>query len=225
MNRSAYVLVLILLSCCESVPSDHRVNPTHSNNSQLHRTQRTHIHADPIKRLHSLLQNHPDIGLRTTFAQEILTGKISTAFGQQFALTLVPAEKIPGYDPTREPVPVLFVSLNNLVLGENAYLNLVLYHEYIHYRQWTELTLPADTFLLQQIQDKDELEVQCQKKWYAELEAYQKECEFAQSQGTAGRLPLCRHAQTSQFAQELLKELVGNDPSSIPCTHVWNREF
>lgn len=225
MNRSAYVLVLILLSCCEPVSSHNTVKPTQSNDSQTHRTQKTYIRVDPIKRLHTLLQNHPDIGLRTTFAQAILKGDIPTAPAPQFAFSLVPANMIPGYDPTKEPVPVLLVSINNLVLGEEDFLNLVLYHEYIHYKQWIEHTLPADTFLLNKIEHEDELEVQCQKKWYAELEAYQKECEFGQSQGTAGKLPLCRHAQTSQFSHELLKELTGNDPSSDPCIHVWNREL
>lgn len=104
---------------------------------------------------------------------------------------------------------------------------LVVYHEFQHYLQWRDGTIPEETFLYVPWTAVDLPRI-CKQKWYAEREAYQKECEFGRVHGLVDKLDqrealtyICR-ASGEDFDATLTRMLKLGDPSREACAHHWD---
>jgi|GEM_PF-6210808 len=184
-----------------------------------------------------LIVTHPDEEVRTDLYRLIATGHLwisHTARGHAAAFSLVPASQIPG---VRFPSDITHVPFLNLApdfddyyrtSGGVASAQLVIFHEYVHYKQWRDGLLPEDTFFLQPVSAQD-LEETCTKKWHAEVDAYHKECEFAREIGLSDRLlggmDVACHATEDRFTSTLREVLVQEDPSGASCASVWREMF
>jgi len=126
-----------------------------------------------------------------------------------------------------EVVSVLTMSRDLFEEKNRARGQMVVYHEYQHYLQWRSGTIPEEAFLYVPWPDEDLPRI-CKEKWYAEVEAYQKECEFGRQGGLLGQLDpheglahICAAAQV-QFASTLKRILPLGDPSAKVCASTWN---
>jgi hypothetical protein len=174
------------------------------------------------KSLRVLLATHPTPGVRTELYDAIKNGDVAITWTDDYpaAFMLVPKQVIISseYD-THDLQPVLMIRPQTLI-GNKDYAQMVLFHEYVHFRQWKYKTLPEDTFLFEPLESSKNPADRCTKKWRAELEAYHKECEFALMANTAHLLPFCAYAGTPAYKEQLFKALKEGDKSMELCASV-----
>ncbi|MBI2474985.1 hypothetical protein HYV69_01005 [Candidatus Uhrbacteria bacterium] len=192
--------------------------------SQTHRTKQVPIVNYTTNELEEslriLLATHPTPGIRTKLYKAIEDTEVAVSWTDDYAAAfmLVPKKMISSSESdTQDLQPTLMVK-PQLLFGNKDYAQLVIFHEYIHFRQWKYKTLPEDTFLFEPIGSSTDPVDHCTKKWRAELEAYHKECEFTRLAKTINLLPLCAYSGTPEYKDELFKTLVKGDMSMRLCS-------
>lgn len=180
-----------------------------------------------------LTATHPDPGVNTDLHQLIASGEIIISHTAQMAaeFILVPRDKLPGIDLPDEVSHAPVLNLSPTFLSrERAFQQLVIYHEYAHYRQWRDGSFPEDTFFLQRLAETaEERSEQCTKKWHAEIDAYHQERMFARASGIGERLDprlsLSKVIRSTdeQFQRTVLEETVRGDHSAAMCESVWEQ--
>jgi hypothetical protein len=170
-------------------------------------------------------QMHPDPDVRDELPKLIRSFQMRTNWkptGVAAAFTRYPDSKHGG-----EVVSVLIMSRDLFEARNRAHGQMVVYHEYQHYLQWRDGAIPEEAFLYVSWTDNDLPRI-CKQKWYAEVEAYQKECEFGRQGGLLEQLDpheglahICAATQ-EQFASTLKRILPLGDPSAKVCASTWN---
>lgn len=173
----------------------------------------------------AFLASHPDPGVRDELPALIRVFQMRTNWDPKG----ISAGFLRYPDPRSGQVKsVLTMSVELFQQDTNrARAQLVVYHEFQHYLQWRDGTIPEETFLYVPWPDADLPRI-CKQKWYAEREAYQKECEFGRANGLLGQLDpreglahICA-ATEEQFVPVLKRILPLGDPSAKACTNTWN---
>lgn len=67
----------------------------------------------------------------------------------------------------------------------------------------------------------EQRESHCEQKWYAEVEAYQKECELAELMKTSVVSEFCVGFGTPNFSQNITRTMLEHDPGSRMCQDVF----
>lgn len=166
-----------------------------------------------------MLETHPIVGVRTEFLDAIKNNEIaiSPTDTHAAAFVLVPKKYIVSSDfPVQELQPTIMIK-PSLLTGDEGYTQLVLFHEYIHYRQWKEKRIPEDTFVLRSFDSVEQPAEICKQKWHAEIEAYHEECWLASQAGTLNLLPWCARVGTPDFIEDVKKASIVGDPSMRIC--------
>lgn len=225
-----YIPVLVLIisaafarSCLLDEPSSisqksaiRTVCSSQPNNADFHNVL--------VARLHLAIATHPDSEVRNDFFPLIKNGKIFTAWAQrplsgQFALVR-PQEMRPRR-PETDPVPTLVIDPHLLSDPHEAtMLALVIYHEYMHYLQWASGRWPNKTFILKRVEEMENPNEWCEQKWYAEVEAYRKECMFAGKIEAFKLLSFC--TAKGELDRDQYKETMRGDPMAAFCGKVWS---
>lgn len=170
----------------------------------------------------------PDAEARGTIHEHIGTGRIGLAWvedmnvGAEFRLTLV---------PTGERLPTLVFPSNFTTEARRdtltwARAQLTIYHEFVHFLQWRDKGYPAETFMPDRMSIGRDA---CTKKWYAEKDAYHRECEFARETGLLEQLDPNEGLSTicgttddeGAFDARLRTLLPRGDVSATVCTPYW----
>jgi len=172
--------------------------------------------------LKEFFQTHPDEEVRTHLTELIVKGTIMLGWknlGASAAFTIV-------QDNQGKLTPVLALTPELFIPKNRARSQLVILHEYEHYKQWRDGTVPESTFLLRRVPEGDSTQL-CNEKWHAERLAYHKECEFGHRHGLLDQLDqreglsyLCR--ATEQMFEPTLKRLMMlGDPMKGVCSQAW----
>lgn len=189
-----------------------------------HQSQAESISEPPLQiRMFDFFRTHPDPGVREELPRLIRAFQVRTNWdpnGVTAAFLRYPQPKQGKVATVLSMSPDLFQSKNR------ARAQLVVYHEYQHYLQWRDGTIPEETFLYVPW-SSDDLPRICTQKWYAEREAYQKECEFGRANGLINQLDLreglahiCAAAD-EQFVPTLKRILPLGDSSAKACASTW----
>lgn len=221
-------LVLILIigatfahTCLMDKPA-HSTSPSTVQSAPAHAPS-LNTEAALRDRLGVAIADHPDAQVRKVFFPLIKNGKILTAWAQgqlsgHFAL--VRPEQMQPRRPGTDPVPTLVIDPHLLSNPREAtMLSLVIYHEYIHYLQWANGRWPEETFLLKRVDETKNMNEWCEQKWYAEMEAYQKECAFARKIEALKLLPFC--TADGALGTDQYKEAMQGDLMAPFCGEVW----
>lgn len=161
-------------------------------------------------KLERLIVNHPVVSVRGNFYDEIKRGDIrlqykTTSCSAMFSAMLVDGQpmKVLTIDP------VAFMSS----LKTDIWWMLVIFHESVHERQYRMHERDPRVFdPTYQPRDSTEYELLGKEKWYAEREAYLKECWLAKKMGAQRELGgLCELAGTTQFDRKLAGLLAANE--------------
>jgi len=192
----------------------------HKKCAQVPLPKKERLTAKQTLRVHDLIKTHPIEEIRTMFFTKILNGNVCLGqriYGEDDAL-FKPIPAISNY------VPFLFVRDSILSTRREWLAQLVIYHEYVHYKHWLEGRLGNDTMEQEKIEvvSHEERMDHCKKIWYTEFEAYQKECVLAWELGTAARLAFCSIDQNSHTFPLIEKHIVDTHRWSETCANVWH---
>lgn len=98
----------------------------------------------------------------------------------------------------------------------------MIFHEYIHERQAVSGKIASETFYPGYLAEHPEKRAYiCEQKWYAEVEAYQKECELAELMKTSVVHVICNGFGTPNFVQNLTQQMMERDPGAQACKDVF----
>ncbi len=173
--------------------------------------------------LERLIATHPKKEISIEFYQLIERGEIMTSWtsSNDAQFQLVPRQMIKvNTRSSNALIPVLFIDPQILREQPTRNAQLVIYHEYTHYRQWKDGLLPQSTFVLRTVESlsPEEFTKTCKEKWYAEEHAYQRECELAIELGWTDTMPLCKELSMPAFKNSLLRSLINGDETMNACS-------
>ncbi|MBI4256753.1 hypothetical protein HY626_01710 [Candidatus Uhrbacteria bacterium] len=168
---------------------------------------------------------HPQKGVRDDFHHLLISGQMSfvwNAVGTPVAtFGLI-------QDGDSEPVLALLADPEIFLERNRSLAQITIYHEYLHYLQWRDGTIPESAFYIRDSMPHDEVHDWCKQKWHAERLAYHEACAFGREAGLIGDLrpggPLsvvCT-ADEPQFIPILKRVLTLADPSGPMCSQTWN---
>lgn len=212
-----FVVCLIGLAWIGSKPS---------NASKAQRVQEV-VKAKDIT-LSDLLFYNPASAVSQQFAPKVASGEIVLMErrlpGVTAAFMLWPVEKLSskpvgeiGWMPVLVTDPTTIADSTQLVRNK-----LVIFHEYIHYRQAMSGKIAAEAFYPKFAEEyPNQRKFICEQKWYAEVEAYQKECELAKLMKTSVVDEFCVGFGTPKFEQNLIRLMMKRDPSAETCKDVF----
>ncbi len=157
-----------------------------------------------------LLRTHPSEEIRVDLLPKILNGdlclrrRIMGTDDAQFTSFVRPFGK----------VPFIFLRSHFLKPDNERIAQLVIYHEYVHYRQWREDRIDADA-------DKEKMGIpsDCKKIWHAEMEAYQKECELAHELGWG------KEIASLLDCSDITHHVINAHGRSTHCSEIWQELF
>lgn len=170
---------------------------------------RTHSHKAVREELYLLLRNE----------QVRVSWNVVGATIANFGITL---------DEQGELVPVLAMDPELFLDHNRSIAQITVYHEYLHYVQWRDDTVPRSTFLIRDDLPYDEIHDWCKEKWHAEVLAYHEACAFGRENGLVddlrpgGPLSVVCTAQKQRFVPILKRVLTRADPSGAMCSNTWN---
>lgn len=206
------------------------INPSHAaqaatDSDHPHQLQIAAVSEPTLKtRMFDFFSAHPDPGVREELPKLIRVFQVRTNWG----IKGVAAGFLRHIDhKTLKVHSVLAMSPELVETPNDPRAQLVVYHEFQHYLQWRDGTIPEETFLHIPWSDKDLPRI-CKQKWYAESGAYQKECAFGRANGLVDQLDphealahVCA-ATEEQFVPVLKRMLKLGDPSAKACANVWD---
>ncbi|OGL63429.1 hypothetical protein A2839_01345 [Candidatus Uhrbacteria bacterium RIFCSPHIGHO2_01_FULL_47_10] len=197
--------------------------PTASAGSHVHDVAKT----EKVT-LRDLLFHHPTRAVAETFAPKVASGEVALMEGKvpgaSGAFMLWPAEKLsPSHAGATGWKSVFFI--DPMIIEDATQLvrnQLVIFHEYIHYRQAMSGKIAPETFYPMYLKEHpDQRAYICEQKWYAEVEAYQKECELAGLMKTSAADQFCKDFGTPKFERSLTQLMMLHDPSVQLCQNVF----
>ena len=183
------------------------------------------------------LQSHPDIEVRAELTRLISTGEVylvqGTFGGDNVAeFSLLPRRLIKDGNLPMEPALVPTLLINGEIYrwletpAHRVAAQVVLHHEFVHYKQWRDKVFPEYAFTLQPVRSADDLQDRCTKKWHAERDAYHQGCEFARAIGATSpasgvRLPICEATEDS--FDDAMRRSYEDSPLAPYCAVFWDK--
>lgn len=223
------LLIVLFIVRATLSKEDARASARTHELAQDTRTANGNTPRDPLE---ELFATHPHPGVSGEFYDLIENHQIllSHTASNDAEFMLVPREKmlIAGVVTDNALTPVLNLNPGFQARGERHVISqLVIYHEYVHYDQWRSGRTPEETFVLLPLKSSEPTRDMCTKKWYAEVDAYHKECVFARETGlieqisadmTLGRI--CG-ATEETFDSVLRHTLEIADNGGEMCAQIW----
>lgn len=173
-------------------------------------------------KVYKLLETHPAKEISHSLLRKIRSGEICLG------------KRNKGVDDARfqafyQPnlgadIPFIYLRNRLLVPEMEKYAQLVIYHEYVHYQQWLSGKIDNGSDVSRDEFVKWDAPTQadyCKKIWYAELEAYQKECEFARAIDTSAEDDVCDDKSTTQTTHRIEGNLLAHRGQTMNCSIVW----
>ncbi len=166
-------------------------------------------------KLERLVANHPMVSVQEGFCDRIRHGDIRLQYKARHGCTAIFSVTMVDGSPMRVLTidPSAFAS----ALKSDAWWTLVIFHESVHECQYRKGERDPQTFdPTYRPRDRTEWAHFAEEKWYAEREAYQKECWLAQRMGAQHELGgLCELAGTHRFDRQLARLLAANETNPI----------
>ncbi len=190
--------------------------------SQIHRSS-VQIIPPSGEVVEEFFRTHPDEEVRIYLTESIAKGAIMLSWKDLGA----PAAFALASDDRGQLVPVLVLTPELFVQKNRIRSQMIILHEYEHYKQWRDHVLPASVFVLRKVPEGDHTQL-CNEKWHAERLAYHKECEFGRNHSLLDQLDrreglfhLCR-ATEQTFEPTLKRLLMLGDPMKGVCSQTWD---
>lgn len=193
---------------------------THSRNASSKQT--TQPSRGVIK---EFFRTHPQEEVRDDFHHLLVSGKMSfvwNAIGTPVATFGLVQDGSGGTVLALLVDPELFLESNR------SLAQITIYHEYLHYLQWRDGTIPESTFHIRDSMPHDEVYDWCKQKWHAERLAYNEACKFGREAGLVddlrrgGPLWVVCTSEEHQFIPTLKRVLTLADPAGKTCSQTWN---
>ena len=174
---------------------------------------------EQISKVHNLIDTHPSEEIRKMLLGKLKNGDVCLG------------RRIHGTDNAlfkpilaNSYIPFIFIRNKILKPGKELYAQLIIYHEYIHYKQWLSGMIDNeehDKSAVANMDPHDRMEV-CKKIWHAENEAYQKECELAQEIGAAKLFKFCSDGHNHTERSSIASHVIEVHDWSVTCKVEWD---
>lgn len=173
-------------------------------------------------KVYKLLETHPAKEISHSLLEKIRSGEICLGRRNKGA----DDARFQAFDQPNLGASIPFIYLRDrlLVPEMEKYAQLVIYHEVVHYQQWLSGKIDNGSDVSRDEFVKWDAPTQvdhCKKIWYAELEAYQKECEFARAIGTSAEVDVCDDDSIAQTARRIEGSLLAHHGQTMNCSIVW----
>lgn len=212
MKKMVFILILLAGFISLAIQSQSTVSRT--NVPSKARTKEVSKYSVMSTQLYRVLSNHPVSEIRHNFLPKIMTGEI---------LVVYESEEGRGtfFSATPEEGIQLHVA-EGLLSRTTRMQQLVLFHEFVHYQQYTKGQMSSEMFDPSYADSHPEQrESFCKQKWHAEYEAYQKECELADR--LKGGPDFCQGFQAIGFEEKLASWVAIHDSSAGICKETYSR--
>lgn len=190
------------------------------------------------ERLRVLVQNHPEEVVRKGMDEAVKSGQLLLN-PQTGMMAIAEFKAVKRSDVTssgwnlddREVFPTFAFSPQQLAALQTTEdvreAMLVVYHENVHYQQWLGQSPEKRVIATYGTEiDPNNVAKACTFMWEAELDAYGRECQIANSWGMGGFVDgLCRKVSNRAAFSQHLFWLMGNpnNPPAKYCTPMWAR--
>lgn len=182
--------------------------------------KKEHLTTQQMARLYDLTATHPDERIRNDLFPLLKNGTIRVEWTGDANFGKFIVREVREEERGIVQIPVLAINRDVLLHAQTNVLHLVIFHEYIHYRQWKQKRFSADQFIHRQIKSVEQQEAWCEQKWYAEMEAYHEECSVAGKIGALSVLDFCtKEGAINLTAFRLMMHQ--EDPSITLCIKTW----
>lgn len=169
-----------------------------------------------MEALRQLFVTHPAEEIRKDFYERIAQGEVVVNFDKELMNNGRDIATLSLIELSGRYVPLLAVNEHDLLSNAlpNEAKQLIIYHEYIHYRQLTEGRAPAHTFLLQREGENRLTTEEAVIVMRGEVEAYREECLLAEAQQWTRHVLVCQIFQQKgeNGIREMLAENYCRDP-------------